>query len=479
MQPPVILWFRRDLRLDDNPALQAALANGSPILPLFVHSSGGGDWQAGAASRVWRYQSLQKLDTTLRDRGSRLILRKGDPSDVIRSIAHETKATAVYATKHAAPPEEATSFEVQNLMAEMGVDYHLAEGELLYPAGSILSKSKTPYKVYGQFWKACLQAGSPELPQEAPASISAPEFWPESSSIEELRLLPSEDWGGRIIDHWTPGEEGAKVALNRFLEEGLHDYEQMREIPSKRGTSFLSPHIAHGEIGIRRVWYELERMEASGYGNADDLTRFRAELGWREFSHHVLHFFQSSTTQPFNPRFTHFPWIDDAESLEAWRKGKTGYPIVDAGMRQLWEMGWMHNRVRMIVASFLTKHLLLPWQSGARWFWDTLVDADLSNNTMGWQWSAGTGADAAPYFRIFNPTAQGEKYDPEGEYVRRWVPELASLSSLWIHKPWEAPASELQKAGLELGSGYPRPIVDHAAARERALHAFQSLREDS
>ncbi len=347
---------------------------------------------------------------------------------------------------------------------------------LLWEPWTIETKNETPYKVFTPFWKACQAADSPAEPQESPERIPGLETWPESLEIASLDLEPKIDWAGGIADAWEPGEQGAMSCLERFLSEAIDDYGKDRDRPDKSGTSRLSPYLHHGEISPRRIWRAVQEKLENDDNPCRGARKYLSEIAWREFGYHLLYHFPETPLEPLRPEFDSFPWADDPRGLEAWQKGQTGYPIVDAGMRELWTTGWMHNRVRMIVASFLVKDLFLPWQEGARWFWDTLVDADLANNTLGWQWAAGSGADAAPYFRIFNPVSQGERFDPQGLYVRRWVPEIAGLSDRYLHKPWEAPMKDLQGAGVDLGNAYPRPIVDHAEARQRALAAWDDLK---
>jgi deoxyribodipyrimidine photo-lyase len=312
----------------------------------------------------------------------------------------------------------------------------------------------------------------PEKPYPAPKRLRAPAEWPASLQISKLGLEPKVDWAGGLRQTWRPGERGASRQMKAFLDRAIETYSTDRDRPDRRGTSRLSPHLHFGEIGVRQIWHAVRRHGAAADPSEEMHATYLRQIAWREFSYHLLFHFPDTPRQALRPEFRRFPWRVDRKRLRAWTRGMTGYPLVDAGMRELWHTGWMHNRVRMLAASFLVKHLMIPWQEGAAWFWDTLVDADLANNTMGWQWSAGCGADAAPYFRIFNPVIQGEKFDPDGEYVRRWVPELTRLPNRWIHKPWEAPAELLSKAGVELGKNYPRPIVEHAAARKRALAAL-------
>jgi deoxyribodipyrimidine photo-lyase len=341
----------------------------------------------------------------------------------------------------------------------------------LFEPGTILNASGKPFQVFSAFWRVCLAAMSPTEPTPAPARIPGPKSLPESLALADFELEPEIDWAEGMREMWKPGESGAVKQIESFLETAIATYATGRDRPDHSGTSRLSPHLHFGEASVRQVWHR-----AGEHSDNDATAGYLRQIGWREFSHHLMFHFPHTPQHPLHQEFRFFPWRFDADAFRAWTRGQTGYPLVDAGMRELWHTGWMHNRVRMLVASFLVKHLMISWEEGARWFWDTLVDADLANNTMGWQWTSGCGADAAPYFRIFNPVAQGEKFDPEGAYVRRWVPELSKLSKLWIHKPWKAPAAVLSNAKVQLGRDYPWPIVDHGVARARALAALAAMK---
>jgi len=359
-----------------------------------------------------------------------------------------------------------------------GIDARSFNASLLFEPGSILSKSGTPYSVFTPFWRACLAAAPPASPLATPKTLPAPATLPASDTLADWRLLPSQpDWAAGLRQSWQPGEAGARTRLAEFIEESLAHYSGERDVPALASTSRLSPHLHFGEIGPRQIWSALDTARHGNAALGGGAGKFLSELGWREFSYNLLYDHPALPERSLRQEFDRFPWRRDAMALRAWQRGRTGYPIVDAGMRQLWHSGWMHNRVRMIAASFLIKHLLLDWRRGESWFWDTLVDADLASNAASWQWVAGSGADAAPYFRIFNPVLQGQRFDADGAYVRQWVPELAGLEAKHIHAPWRAPAQQLQAANVVLGKTYPRPIVDHAAARQRALAAFASLKE--
>jgi len=475
-----LLWFRQDLRLADNPALLAAVRHGGPIIPVFIWSpEEEGQWQPGAASRWWLHQSLSQLDASLRQRGSRLIIRRGPTLKAIRELVDHSAATAVYWNRRYEPAVIDRDSRVKATLHQDGVIAESFNSSLLFEPWTVRNHNGEPYRVFSAFWKACLRHPDPPSPEDAPSHIELPLHWPATLKLTELGLEPAIDWTGGLGACWCPGEAGASEQLNRFLEEALSDYPTGRERPDRPGTSRLSPHLHFGEVSVRQVWFAVRglRPVSRTRHRAEAIRVYASELGWREFAHQLLFHFPHTPEQPLRKEFAAFPWEPDRENLAAWQGGRTGYPLVDAGMRELWHTGWMHNRVRMVVASFLVKDLLIPWQEGATWFWDTLVDADLANNTLGWQWTAGCGADAAPYFRIFNPVSQGEKFDPNGDYVRHWIPELDRLPREWVHKPWEAPASVLTDAGIELGRTYPQPIVDHRKARSRALEALQRIKK--
>lgn len=474
----VLVWFRQDLRLSDNPALLAAAHHGGPVLPVYVWSpEEEGRWAPGGASRWWLHQSLVRLDRSLRRCGSRLILRRGPTLEALRGLLADSGAAAVFWNRRYEPAVMGRDAVLKAALSRDGVIVESFNGSLLFEPGAVQTRTGQPFRVFTPFWKACLERQEPHLPAQAPTRVPPPRSWPASLDLDELGLEPTIDWAGGLRTCWQPGEKGASDQLDRFLNEGLAEYPVGRDRPDRIGTSRLSPHLHFGEISARQVWSTVCGVRggkvASSWGRAAD--SFCRELGWREFAHHLLYHFPDMTDRPLRA-FANFPWREAPEHIRAWQRGRTGYPFVDAGLRELWHTGWMHNRVRMVVASFLVKDLLVSWQEGAAWFWDTLVDADLANNTMSWQWVAGCGADAVPYFRIFNPVGQGEKLDPEGDYVRRWVPELAGLPVPWVHRPWKAPASVLGRAGVELGVTYPRPIVDHGEARGRALEIFRGTK---
>jgi len=466
---PVIVWFRRDLRLADNSALESA--SGAPVLPVFVWAlSEEGDWTPGGASRWWLHRSLAALDADMRARGSRLIVRSGSSADTLTALVRETGAGAVHWNRRCEPAAAAQEDEVARALAGMGCRVRTFDGSDLSGSTGLLNASGRPFQVFTPFYRALSARLTDEgiAPSGGPPALAPPAEWPSSEPLDSLGQRPVAAWDAGLRATWTPGEQGAQSDLDRFLAERIGTYAAMRDRPDTEGVSRLSPHLHFGEIGPRQIWHAAQNVPGS--------EPFLRQLVWREFSRHLLRHFPHTASEPLRPEFAAFPWRTDPAALRAWRRGMTGYPIVDAGMRQLRRTGWMHNRVRMLVASFLTKDLLIPWQEGARWFWDTLVDADLANNTQGWQWTAGCGADASPYFRIFNPVIQGMRFDPDGAYVRQWVPELAKIPAEWIHRPWEAPDRVLAEAGVRLGETYPARIVDHAEAREAALAAYAQLR---
>ncbi len=469
---PIIIWFRQDLRIADNAALNAAAATGQPVIPIFVWDETLA-WSPGGASRWWMHKSLESFSESLAALGAPLILRRGPAKETITKLAQESGATAVYWNRCYEPAAIARDTDIKAALRDAGLAVESFNSALLFEPWEIKTQSGTPFRVYTPFAKAAFALPA-STPVPAPRKLTPAKQALPSDQLARWKLLPTKpDWAGGFREMWTPGESGAAKRLKSFLTQADR-YNRARDIPSEAGTSRLSPHLHWGEIGPRQIWNAIAHLEPSA-----GTTTFQRELLWREFAHHLLYHFPTLPERPLRPEFWKFPWDHSRKSFSAWQKGQTGYPIVDAGMRELWHTGWMHNRVRMIVASFLVKHLLLPWQEGALWFWDTLVDADLANNSASWQWVAGCGTDAAPFFRIFNPQLQGGKFDAKGAYVRQWVPEIAALPDKYLHEPWEAPDHVLREAGIVLGKTYPGPIVDHAAARARALAAFKSLREDA
>lgn len=472
---PVIVWFRQDLRIDDNPALSAAADSGAPVIPLFIWSpEEEGDWEPGAASRWWLHHSLTELTITLAKLGSPLIVKRGYSLSVLRDFAREVGAHAVYWNRRYEPSTIVRDKNIKGALVNDGVDARSFNANLLFEPWQVLNKKNEPYKVFTSYYKAATALVTPPAPIDPPKKLVASVKKVRSVAISDLMLLTTINCTIDMDKAWQPGETGAKKNLETFLSV-VGQYLPDRDHPAVCGTSRLSPHLHFGEISPRTIWHAVKNTGKAGQGR-EGKTTYLKELVWREFAHNLLYHFPHTANSPLRAEFERFPWRNDPEGLKRWQKGETGYPLIDAGMRELRQTGWMHNRVRMIVASFLVKDLLLPWQQGAEWFWDTLVDADLANNTLGWQWSAGCGADAAPYFRVFNPVLQSQRFDPDGKYIKQWVPELAGLPKPWIHHPWDAPQEVLKAHAVELGKTYPQPIVDHAFARQRALEAFKQLK---
>jgi len=527
MQPaPCLLWFRRDLRLSDHPALAAALASGRAIVPIFIWPPDEGDGRTlGEASRVWLGLSLAALDGDLRRRGSRLIVRSGRVVEELGRLLAETGAGAIYWERVPEPAAARLDESVRRDLAPTNVELHDFPGNLLFEPDELRTKAGGSFKVFTPFYREAMRhlslepalslppAGSPRRGSSAQAhaylaepragraastfrpsrgrrSLPARSRWPRTLRLDGAGPLTEEGAGparvdpAGIRDAWDVGERAARKRLASFVDDRVDDYDRLHDRTDLDATSRLSAHLHFGEISVHEVWQAVagrlsarraeggRSLRASRPAGADGYLR---QILWREFAHHVLAHFPELPGRPLRPQFGRLPWTRPGRRLDAWREGRTGYPIVDAAMRQLRQTGWMHNRARLITGSFLVKDLLIRWQEGERWFWETLVDGDLANNAFNWQWVAGCGADPAPFFRIFNPTLQGRKFDPRGAYVRRYVPELARLADRHIHEPWAAPASELKAAGIRLGSDYPRPIVDHAEARDRALMALAEI----
>ena len=470
---PVIAWFRQDLRLADNPALLAAVEHGGPVLPVYVLDDvNAGEWAIGAASRWWLHESLASLDDSL---DGSLCLLRGDAAKLVPDLARSVGASAVFWNRCYEPWRIERDSRIKGALQSEGITVRSYNGSLLFEPQVIAKSDGTPYKVFTPFYrKGCLEAApAPRSPKPAPAGHTLYRA-PGGLDLGKLELLPGVRWYRHMAREWMPGERGASDRLQRFLADGIGRYREGRNRPDQAFVSRLSPHLHYGEISPNTVWHAAGALERNR-DIADEVDHFRSELGWREFSNNLLYHWPELPRQNLQRKFNRFPWRDDNEALRRWQRGLTGYPIVDAGMRELWQTGYMHNRVRMIAGSFLVKNLLLHWHHGEDWFWDTLVDADLANNSASWQWIAGCGADAAPYFRIFNPVTQGQKFDPDGAYVRRYVPELKALPDRYIHTPWEAPEVTMKAAGIVPGVSYPEPVVDLKASRERALEAFKSL----
>lgn len=471
-----IVWFRRDLRLADHGPLTAALARGGAIVPVFVLDDSEGPWRIGAASRVWLHHSLAALGRDLGERGSPLILRAGRTVDTLAALVRESGADAIAFNQRHEPGERALEQALQDRLGD-GIAVLKRDDGLLTSPQALRTGDGQPYRVFTPFWRRLRELYRPGRPHAAPPRLEAPSRPVAGVTLEEFGLLPRPRWDIDLVKHWSIGERGARSRLDDFIGDGAETYDARRDFPGVDGVSRLSPHLHFGEISPRQVWHAVEAHAAAQgrLGASDKAMAWLRQIAWREFAQHLLHHFPATSDAPLREEFAHFPWVTDPAGLARWQRGETGYPIVDAGMRELWQTGWMHNRVRMIVASFLAKDLGVDWREGARWFWDTLVDADLGNNTLGWQWTAGCGADAAPYFRVFNPVLQSAKFDPDGHYLRRWLPELAALPTAALHAPWQAPPLTLAAAGVRLGVNYPAPMLDHGVARTAALARLKRM----
>ncbi|WP_286799929.1 cryptochrome/photolyase family protein [Oceanicaulis sp. UBA2681] len=477
LKKPVIVWFRQDLRLADNPALQAAAATGAPVLPVYIlDDEAPGAWKPGGASRWWLHHSLTSLARDIEQLGGRLIFQKGPAQACLEALIEDVGADAVFWNRQYEPWARKRDEAIKSALKTADVKARSFNGSLIVEPWDIATKAGAPYKVFTPFWRSLKAGHAPSEPSDRPDALTFQDY-KGGCALEALKLLPTKpDWSGGLDDNWTPGEAAAHGRLGQFLQHSVTAYSDRRNLPAEHGTSKLSPHLHFGEISPRQVWHAVKR---SDHAQSEGADTYLSEIAWREFSYNLLYHFPDLPEANFQSKFDGFEWTGQEKDLEAWRRGRTGYPIVDAGMRELWATGWMHNRVRMIVASFLIKDLMIDWREGEAWFWDTLVDADLSSNSASWQWTAGSGADAAPYFRVFNPVGQSEKFDPDGDYLRMWLPELTKLPNKAIHAPWMADASVLRQAGVSLGETYPEPIVDHGEARKRALAAFEKIKDSA
>ncbi|MEM6784201.1 MAG: deoxyribodipyrimidine photo-lyase [Bacteroidota bacterium] len=482
-----LVWFRSDLRLADNPALSYAVKSSETVIPVFIWDTNAERDASqrdavGRAHLVWLNRALPELDASLREQSSRLILRRGDTLDMLNHLVEELGAEAVVWNQRYVPALRERDRQMAQALRGDGLTVTTFANRLLHEPDAIKTGSGGPYRVFTPFWRKFQREVPIAPPRPSPhlGPSKAPDTWPDSDIVAAwgftARAQDGVDWATHVREHWTPAEHAAHQRLDAFLAGPASGYDVERNRPDRDGSSMLSPFLHFGHITPRQVWHRVTSWRDADPSRDNAAQVFLSEIAWREFSYHVLHHYPDTPSEPLKEKYAAFPWLEDADALTRWQHGETGYPIVDAGMRQLWATGWMHNRVRMIVASFLTKDLLIPWQDGASWFWDTLVDADLANNTMGWQWAAGCGADAQPFFRIFNPVSQGTRYDPHGTYVKHWIPALAEVPKKYIHAPWAAPHAVLRQANVELGTTYPRPMVDHSKARLRALEALETIK---
>lgn len=466
-----IVWYRQDLRCQDNPALAAACNNHSKVIPLYLAAEDP-KHSVAAAQTWWLHHSLKALDTELKQYNLKLCLRRGSPLEQLHQLIEEQGVEAIYWNRCYEPAQIARDKLIKTELKQRGIQVISFNGSLFNEPWQVKNQSGTYFKVFTPYWKQALKQLA--IPENITIKnhLQSPDLF--SESLDDWQLLPEKpNWAREFSDYWEPGELGATKKLDKFINQGLQGYKTARNEPAKEATSKLSPHLHFGEISPWKILAAIEQAKQDPACDLESATHFLSELGWREFSYHLLYHYPMLPKSNFKQEFDVFPWQEDTEALHAWQRGLTGYPIIDAGMRELWRTGYMHNRVRMIVASFLIKDLFIDWRVGASWFLDTLLDADLANNSASWQWVAGSGADAAPYFRIFNPVLQGEKFDPQGEYIKRWIPELTGVPGRWLHKPWEAPPQALP---IVLGKDYPKPLVDHASARKLALAHYQQLK---
>lgn len=471
----IIVWFRKDLRVHDNPALWEASQMGN-VIPVFIWApSEEEDYQGSAAALWWLHHSLIALEGKLEEIGLKLIYRSGESLTEITHIINDTNAAAIYYNNRYEPGITARDTEINAIMASDGIKVRTFHSSLLYSPYDVINKQNKPYKVFTSYYKSVLHKEIsrpvPSLPVRNKDGKTI-----RSLSVEELNLLPKIRWDKKLHGYWEPGEVGAIKQYEQFIEDGLSFYKEGRDIPSENNVSTLSPYLVWGNISVRAIWHSMERKCLTNPDLEMSIDAFKRQLIWRDFAYHQLIHFPTISSKPLRSQFGHFPWLNNEGDFIKWQNGVTGYPLIDAGMRELNETGIIHNRVRMVVASFLIKHLLIPWQRGYEYFNETLVDFDVANNAMGWQWVAGCGVETAPYFRIFNPILQSEKFDSQGYYIRKWVPELAKLPSNYIHKPWEAPEKVLSAANIKLGSTYPEPMIDHGFARKRALACFEEIK---
>jgi deoxyribodipyrimidine photo-lyase len=473
-----IVWFRQDLRLSDNPALYHAAKTGHRLILVYIHSpQDHGNWPPGAASQWWLHHSLISLQSQVDKLGGRLIIRQGDSHKELLKLIEHASAQEVFSNYLYEPALAARDQDISTALQNIGVAFNRYHGSMLMAPETLQTGSGTPFKVFTPYWKKHQQLYSPKSPLNAPQHLKQSQNSLDSLPIERLQLLPNIHWYQGLQQHWQPGEQQALKSLNRFMQSALGGYKERRDNPFERYTSSLSPYLHFGEISPRQIYWHIKyHQDTPGQNQYASAETFIKEVVWREFAYYILHHFPQTADQPLDQRFRNFPYIKaNKKLLHAWQTGTTGYPLVDAGMRELWHCGWMHNRVRMIAASFLTKNCLTSWKQGAQWFWDTLVDADLASNSFNWQWCAGCGADAVPYFRIFNPITQSQKFDPHGEYIKTWLPELRGLPEMYLHQPWKTPEDTQTQSNVIIGKHYPLPVIDLKQSRQRALDSYQQF----
>jgi len=468
-----VMWFRQDLRLADNPALSKALEDGK-TLPIFIFDNvNSKEYINGAASKWWLHHSLTKLNKSLK---SKLCFFIGNPIDILNEINNKLKISNIFWCRCYEPWRIKRDKKIKKYFNDQNINVNTLNGSLLWEPWNIAKKDGTPYKVFTPYYrKGCLNSDKPRMPLPVPNLSNLISIENYGLNIDDLDLMPKQNWYSKMTSLWSPGEEGGLNKIEEFISNGLNNYKEGRNFPSNQNVSQLSPHLHFGEVSPNQVWYRAKTKEGK-LGIKKDLDHFLSELGWREFSFNLLYHFPFLPKENLQKKFDNFPWDNDKDKLKKWQRGLTGYPIVDAGMQELWQTGYMHNRLRMVVGSFLVKNLLLHWHHGERWFWDCLIDADLASNSAGWQWIAGSGADAAPYFRIFNPITQGQKFDPEGRYTRKYLPVLRNMPDKFLFNPWEAPEDVLKSADVKLGDNYPLPIVEIGSSRQKALEAFSTTK---
>lgn len=464
-----IVWFRHDLRLTDNPALHHALQNHAQVTLVWINAPDeAAPWQPGAARRWWQHHSLAALQQSVEKLGGKLLLRQGPSLTALLTLIKESGATAVYWNRVYEPALIMRDALIMQRLEERHTHCQSFNSNLLYAPGTVMTQAGKSYQVFTPFWRECQKLGLGDHPLPAPQQLQPTTL--ATTALDDLKLLPTIPWDQGLTERWQPGEAAAHQQLEQFCDEALHDYPEQRDLPAVPGTARLSPYLANGEISPRQITAALMEHFIGNTRSASSIETVIRQLGWREFAYHILHHYPHTAEQPLNDRYQQFPWQQNPVLLKAWQQGRTGFPLVDAGMRQLWQTGWMHNRVRMVVASFLCKNGLINWREGARWFWGTLVDADLASNTLNWQWAAGCGADAAPYFRVFNPVRQSERFDPDGAYLRRWLPELNGVPKKFIHQPWKSCGDGQGQLGLGSdGGSYPLPILDLGITRQEAI----------